>query len=180
MPRRTLGSFGGFAASSAPGPGLPPGLIGIGGGGGGCGGEDFIPNRMAGPPPHVTISSVGGSVVQYHSFPEVDEGCPPGLNVPKNSPTRSWRSHSLTPTVGHTSQLDVDWNSQKARSNSLTVMGRYNSKPAGGCGGGVGGGGAGCGPGGNPAQMTAAALENERLIEEMLKKLPDGSGMRGE
>lgn len=159
VPRHNLGNYCGFGPSSAPGPGIPPGLMGM---------EDFAPNRMTGPPPHVTISSVGGSVVQYHSFPE-EEGNASGLGVPKNSPARSWRSHSLTPTVGHTSQLDVDWNSQKARSNSLTVMGRYN-KPAGCNAAGAGGG--------NPAQMSAAAIENERLIDEMLKKLPEGSGMR--
>ena len=114
-------------------------------------------------PPQVTISGVSGNIVQYNA-----------LNSPTNERTsRPWRSNSLTPPSSDvlTPNMSSDWtgsfphNYPKGRSHSLTFErgaadclseSTMNISPA----------------------ASSASLLDEKEIEEMIKSLPDGSGMR--
>ncbi|TRY71902.1 hypothetical protein TCAL_17161 [Tigriopus californicus] len=120
--------------------------------------------------PQVTVSSVGGAITHYHSFTEgnfaieeEDLGSRSSIN------NRIWRSHSLTPTVGsHLSTPDREWSvgGGKVRSNSLTVV-RYNNNKSGSTVMMSGG-----------TTLSTTPSETEKQIEELLNKLPDGSGMK--
>ena len=133
-------------------------------------------------PPHVTISNAGGSVVQYHPFPDCvleEQDGSAGSGAPRSSSSssssRSWRSHSLTPTTP-SNMSEAEWAIQKARSNSLTFGAKdhhHHQQHQGQFGGRAGSmlSSASSGAGSN--------TELEGHIEEMLNRLPQGSGMRG-
>lgn len=116
--------------------------------------------NLAGPP-QVTISGVSGNIVQYNAL---------------NSPTterssRPWRSNSLTPpgtsTLHNLTPSPTEWTlypQPKGRSHSLTFD---RELPAG----------AGSEASISPA-LSASALDDKE-IEDMIKNLPEGSGMRG-
>ena len=113
--------------------------------------------------PQVTISGVTGNIVQYDmmSSPTMENRTP-----------RPWRSNSLTPPSNVSSNLSPaspstasEWfGVSKGRSHSLT----FDRDQAGL---------SEAAKNISPASSTTALDEKE--IEEMIKLLPEGSGMRG-
>ncbi len=113
-------------------------------------------------PPQVTISGVSGNIVQYNA-----------LNSPTIERTsRPWRSNSLTPPTSCQLQnlppSSEAWSTSpfhqsKGRSHSLTFD--RDQIPNG------------SGDNLSPA-VSASALEDKE-VEDMIKNLPDGSGMKG-
>ena len=113
--------------------------------------------------PQVTISGVTGNIVQYDmmSSPTMENRTP-----------RPWRSNSLTPPSNLSSNLSPaspstasEWfGVSKGRSHSLT----FDRDQAGL---------SEAAKNISPASSTTALDEKE--IEEMIKLLPEGSGMRG-
>jgi len=154
------------------------------------------PLASAASAPHVTISNAGGSVVQYHPplydispahfQHELDLALVASSPSPSPSPisrpstSRAWRSHSLTPLGGgcpSSSSLSpapspcglsvpAEWNKQ-ARSNSLTLSNVHDPN-------------AGVGVTFHSASSFSDVSGNgiDKNIDEIVRRLPDGSGMR--
>lgn len=126
--------------------------------------------RTGSGPPQVTISGVTGHIVQYNALSSPINERYVLLGTFRFRQThatfllrasRPWRSNSLTPPSSN-SCLHLtapEWAQQKGRSHSLT----YVTDPE---------------PSLSPASSTSTM--DEREIEELIKNLPEGSGMRGD
>lgn len=119
-------------------------------------------------------------MVQYHPFPdccvlEEHEGQRRSSVAPPSSgsSSRSWRSHSLTPTTPSNSVSEAEWAIQKARSNSLTFGAKDHQH---GRSGPVLN--ASTGVVGSSSELDAGG-GGSGAIEEIIGRLPEGSGMRG-
>ena len=103
-------------------------------------------------PPQVTISGVSGNIVQYNA-----------LNSPTSERTsRPWRSNSLTPpSCPNLSPSEwTPFQPPKGRSHSLTFERDLSSVDI------------------SPAS-SGCNLDTEKEIEDMIRSLPEGSGMKG-